>query len=73
MAEEKPKTDQRSQHKELMSGMKVGDSFFVAGYAPADLTYVRQLGYRLNIRLSIRFVVQDAIYGKAGTRVARTA
>lgn len=61
----------RETHEKLLLGMKDGDSFFIEGVKPQDLGYLRQMGYRLNIRLSIRFTLQDQIYGKMGTRVYR--
>lgn len=65
--------DYKAKHEKLMSEMKVGESFFIEGVKPSDLKYVRRLGYKLNIRLSIRFVLEDQIYGKMGTRVMRQA
>jgi predicted kinase len=60
----------KAQHEKLMKAMKKGESFFVEA-KPEDLTYVRKLGYKLGIKLSIRFVVMDEIYGKMGSRVVR--
>ncbi len=61
----------RETHEKLLLGMKDGESFFIEGVTPQDLGYLRRMGYRLNIRLSIRFTLQDQIYGKMGTRVYR--
>lgn len=65
--------DNKAKHEKLMSEMKVGESFFIENVKPCDLGYVRRLGYKLKIRLSIRFVLEDQIYGKMGTRVMRQA
>lgn len=63
--------DLREQHEKLLAGMKDGESFFIQDVRPEQLGYVRQMGYRLKIRLSIRFMLKDPIYGKMGTRVRR--
>lgn len=63
--------NQREQHEKLLAGMKDGESFFIPDVTPEKLGYVRQLGYKLKIRLSIRFILKDPIYGKMGTRVRR--
>lgn len=60
----------KAQHEKLMSALKPGESFFVEA-KPEDLVYVRKLGYKLGIKLSIRFVVMDEIYGTSGSRVIR--
>lgn len=61
----------REKHSQLLAAMKPQESFFVEGARPEDLVYVRKLGYRLGIKLSIRFVVSDEIYGAMGSRVVR--
>lgn len=61
------------QHKKLLSAMKVGESFFVEGRRPDDLSYVRRLGYQLGYKLAIRWVLRDQIYGRMGSRVKRVA
>lgn len=61
------------QHKKLLNAMKVGDSFFVDGRRPVDLSYVRRLGYQLGYKLAIRWVLRDQIYGRMGSRVKRVA
>ena len=55
-----------------LSEMKNGASFFVPDAIPSDFGFLRSAGYRLGIRLSIRWVLQDPIYGKKGTRIYRT-
>lgn len=59
------------KYAEQLLSMKVGDSFFVEGVRPAELGSVRRLAYTLGIKLTIRFVLSDPIYGKSGTRVKR--
>lgn len=61
----------RAKHKELLRDMQVGDSFFVKGRSPSHLGYVRALGYSLGMKLAIRKVEVDQIYGTSGCRVAR--
>lgn len=63
--------DLQGQHEKLLAGMKDGESFFIQDVRPEQLGYVRRLGYKLRIRLSIRFTLKDPIYGKMGTRVRR--
>ncbi len=60
----------RERHAALLEQLKPGESFFVE-LKPEDLGYVRKLGYKLGIKLSIRFVVCDEIYGKMGSRIQR--
>lgn len=60
----------RERHAALLARLKPGESFFVEA-KPEALGYVRKLGYQLGIKLSIRFVVCDEIYGKMGSRVQR--
>lgn len=59
------------KHLQLLSNMKPGDSFFLEGVRPGQLGYIRRLGYKLKYKLTIRFVVEDSIYGTSGTRVMR--
>lgn len=59
----------RKHHADLLSRLKPGDSFFIDGVRPGSLQYVRTLGYRLGMKLSIRFVLEDPIYGTMGCRV----
>ena len=61
----------REKHAKLLAGLPVGSSFFLPGVLPKHCGYIRKLGYRLNIRLSIRYVVNDEIYGTMGTRIKR--
>lgn len=61
----------KQKHEELLQKMEVGESFFLPGVLPQNCGYIRKLGYKLKLRLSIRFVEQDTIYGTHGTRVMR--
>ena len=60
-----------AEHKRLLGAMAVGESFFVSGKRPADLGYVRRLGYQLGYKLAIRWVLRDPIFGRMGSRVMR--
>lgn len=60
----------KAQHSALLQALKPGESFFVEA-KPEELVYVRKLGYKLGVKLSIRFVLVDEIYGKMGSRVVR--
>lgn len=57
--------------KERLAAMNVGDSFFVHLAKPMDVGFLRRMAKRMNRSLSIRWVLQDTIYGKPGTRVYR--
>lgn len=59
------------EYKKYLATMNVGDSFFVENARPIGLNFLRRLAHRQGRTLSIRFVLQDQIYGKAGTRVYR--
>lgn len=61
----------REKHEKLLAGLPVGSSFFLPGVLPKQCGYIRKLGYRLNVRLSIRYVEADEIYGTMGTRIKR--
>lgn len=61
----------REKHEKLLAGLPVGSSFFLPGVLPKQCGYIRKLGYRLNVRLSIRYVESDEIYGTMGTRIKR--
>lgn len=61
----------REKHEKLLAGLPVGSSFFLPGVLPKHCGYIRKLGYKLHIRLAIRFVVKDEIYGVMGTRIKR--
>lgn len=63
--------EDRQRHEELLRQMKPGTSFFLQDVLPKHCGYLRRLAYKLGIRLSIRYVDQDEIYGHAGTRVMR--
>jgi hypothetical protein len=63
----------REKHKKLLAGLPVGSSFFLPGVLPKHCGYIRKLGYRLNIRLTIRYVDRDEIYGTMGTRIKRVS
>lgn len=63
----------REKHEKLLAGLPVGSSFFLPGVLPKQCGYIRKLGYRLNIRLSIRYVETDEIYGTMGTRIKRVS
>lgn len=58
----------RDKHEELLKLMTPGMSFFVEA-RPCELGYVRKMGYRLGLKLSIRAVAEDEIYGVEGSRV----
>lgn len=62
-----------NEHKELLRGMKVGDSFFLDGVKPSSLKKIRRIAYSIGRRVSIRWVIQDEIYGTSGTRVFLTS
>lgn len=64
-------SDLQKQHEKLLAGMKEGESFFIPDVKPDQLGYVRRLGYKLKLKLSIRYTLKDPIYGKMGTRVRR--
>lgn len=64
-------SDLQKQHEKLLDGMKEGESFFIPDVKPDQLGYVRRLGYKLKLKLSIRYTLKDPIYGKMGTRVRR--
>jgi len=50
-------------------GLRPGDSFFVPGVRAMDLVALQQAGYKLNIKLEIRTVEEDPVWGEFGTRV----
>lgn len=62
----------REQHKELLKNLQIGQSFFLNDVDPIDCGYIRNMGYRLGIKLAMRSVTRDEIFGTAGTRVMRT-
>lgn len=64
-------SDLQKQHEKLLAGMTEGESFFIPDVKPDQLGYVRRLGYKLKLKLSIRYTLKDPIYGKMGTRVRR--
>lgn len=49
----------------------MGHSFFLENVRPDQLSYLRRLGYSLQIKLTIRQISEDEIYGKPGVRVKR--
>lgn len=61
----------REKHEKLLAGLPVGSSFFLPGVLPKQCGYIRKLGYRLKVKLSIRYVESDEIYGTMGTRIKR--
>lgn len=61
----------REKHKKLLAGLPVGNSFFLPGVLPKHCDYIRKLGYQIKIRLAIRYVEKDEIYGTMGTRIKR--
>lgn len=61
----------REDHERLLAELKVGSSFFLEGVKPQQMGYVRRMGYKLGISLSIRQVMEDEIYGRMGVRVKR--
>ncbi|QJI52293.1 hypothetical protein [Cronobacter phage JC01] len=63
----------RQKHEELLARLAIGDSFFLENVLPKHCTYLRKLGYKLNLRLAFRFVERDEIYGKTGTRIKRVS
>lgn len=63
--------DVREKHEQLLAQLPVGSSFFLPDVLPKHCSYIRKLGYKLNIKLAIRYVEADEIYGKTGTRVKR--
>lgn len=63
--------DPLDTYKKCLADMNIGDSFFVDKAKPADLGFLRRLAKRQGVTLSIRWVLLDQIYGKAGTRVYR--
>lgn len=62
---------EREKHEQLLAGLPVGSSFFLPGVLPKQCGYIRKLGYKLKIKLSIRYIEMDEIYGKMGTRIKR--
>lgn len=68
---EKQLGDAVEDYKKFLATMNIGDSFFVENARPIGLGFLRRLAHRQGRTLSIRFVLQDQIYGKAGTRVYR--
>ncbi|QPB12525.1 hypothetical protein [Providencia phage PSTCR9] len=63
--------DAVEEYKKFLATMNVGDSFFVENARPNSLEFLRRLAKRQGRTLAIRFVLQDQIYGKSGTRVYR--
>ncbi len=63
--------EEREKHKQLLAKLPVGSSFFLKDTLPKHCAYIRKLGYQLGIRLSIRFIERDEIYGEMGTRIKR--
>lgn len=61
----------REKHEKLLSGLKPGQSFFLPHVLPVKCGYIRRLGYKLGVKISIRYVEQDTIYGEPGSRVLR--
>lgn len=51
----------------------MGHSFFIEDAVASELSYLRRLGYSLQIRLAFRQVIEDEIYFKPGVRVKRVA
>lgn len=66
-------SDPRALHKQLLSALPVGHSFFIEDAVASQLSYLRRLGYSLQIRLAFRQVIEDEIYCKPGVRVKRVA
>lgn len=66
-------SDPRALHKQLLSALPVGHSFFIEDADDRQLSYLRRLGYSLQIRLAFRQVIEDEIYCKPGVRVKRVA
>jgi hypothetical protein len=62
----------REQHEKLLKALQPGQSFFLENVTPIDCIYIRRLGYKLGLKLAMRAVTQDEIFGTAGTRVMRT-
>lgn len=55
---------------EALSNLPYGQSFFVEGMQPKDLTIVRRRAYRIGMKVEIRSIIDDTIFvGKSGSRV----
>lgn len=63
----------RAKQRELLQGLKVGYSIFIRHRDPDELTYLRQMAYAVNIKVSFRKVSNDPIHLTWGTRVMRVA
>lgn len=50
---------------------KIGDSFFVTNFRPSDLADVRKAFTDAGLGVQMKYVRQDSIYLKPGTRVWR--
>lgn len=61
----------RALHSAKLRELKPGEGFFVDGITPDRLTYLRHLGYKLGMKLSLRWVEVDPLYQTRGTRVSR--
>lgn len=61
----------RALHAAKLRELKPGESFLVESITPDKLTYLRHLGYKLGMRLSLRWVEVDPLYQTRGTRVSR--
>lgn len=61
----------REKHEKLLAGLDVGKSFFLPDVLPKHCSYIRKLGYKLGLKLAIRYVERDEIYGVMGTRIKR--
>lgn len=57
-------------NEDTLKRIQVGQSFFVE-CQPSSLNNVRRLAYKLGMKVAIRKVHQDEIYGTPGTRVFR--
>lgn len=61
----------RALHAAKLRDLKPGEGFLVETITPDKLTYLRHLGYRLGVKLSMRWVEVDPLYQTKGTRVTR--
>jgi hypothetical protein len=55
---------------EALANIPYGQSFFVEGMKPEELSIVRRRAYKLGMRVEIRSIIDDTIFvGKSGSRI----
>lgn len=63
----------RRQWADKIKAMAVGDSFFLEGKKPKDVTFLYQAAYAVDAKVQIVAVKVDEVYLTAGVRVKRVS